>query len=222
MRITLSALALVLVLALPATALAGDKLEDWSHGEATIYTHDPAGPVAVGQVKADGQLVFDWPEPATPGQTLGDTYPPCDGTDMSPVSAPEAGFWPTSLFIGKDTTTDGELGSLHLASSPGVMEWQSSYGQKDAADGTWFQYVYVGEPASVETQCSMPTYTGEGEDSYTQLTEYNLYFKEGWNLMRNDITRLHVAPSGKKHAVSTRVSVQQGPADDARWFFRAY
>ena len=40
--------------------------------------------------------------------------------------------------------------------------------------------------------------------------------------MRNDITRLHVAPSGKKHAASTRVSVQQGPADDARWFFRAY
>mgnify|MGYP006190513203 CR=1 FL=1 len=38
----------------------------------------------------------------------------------------------------------------------------------------------------------------------------------------NDITRLHAAPSGKKHAASTRVSVQQGPAEDARWFFQAY
>lgn len=218
MRFTLLALAL----ALPASALAADKLENWNHGQATIYTHNQAGPVAVGQVKADGQLVFDWPVPADLGQTLGDTYPPCDGTDMSPVSAPEAGFWPTSLFIGKDESTDGELGSLHLASSAEVMAWQSSYGQKDAADGTWFQYVYVGQPASVETQCRMPTYTGEGEDGYEQVTEYNLYFEKGWNLMRNDITRLHAAPSGKKHAASTRVSVQQGPAEDARWFFQAY
>ena len=220
MRTTL--LALALALALPASVSAGDRLENWSHGEATIYTHDQGGQVAVGQVKADGQLVFDWPEPAGVGQTLGQTYPPCDGTDTSPVSAPDAAFWPTSLFVGKGKAADRELGSLHLASSAEVMAWQSSYGQKDAADGTWFQYVYVGEPASVETQCRMPTYTGEGEDNYEQVTEYNLYFEKGWNLMRNDITRLHAAPSGKKHAASTRVSVQQGPAGDARWFFLAY
>lgn len=215
-------LALALSLALPATTLAADKLDGWKHGEATIYTHDPAGPVAVGKVGADGALTFEWPDPANTAQTLGSTWPPCDGTDMPPSSAPDAVFWPTSLFIGKDKTTDGELGSLHLASSEAVMQWQASHGQKDAADGTWFQYVWVEAPASVETQCSMPMYTGEGDDNFTQVTEYNLYFKQGWNLIRNDVTRLHASPSGKKHAASIRVSVQPGPAEDARWFFRPY
>lgn len=220
MRLSLPALALALAVTLPATA--AERLEGWTQGEATIFTHTPDGPMRVGQVQADGSLVFEWPSVPSTEQTLALTFPSCDD-DGSPIATPGAAeFWPTSLFIGTDDSVDGELGSLHLASSPEVVAWQASYGQENAADGTWFQYVHVSQAASMEAQCRMPTYTGEGDDQYTQVTEYNVYFKAGWNLMRNDITRLHAAPSGRRHAASIRISVQEGPAADARWFFRAY
>lgn len=217
-----SLLLLSLALALPAFARSGERLEGWTHGEANIYTYERGGPMLVGRVAADGTLAFEWPSAPSTEQTLALTFPSCND-DGSPIATPGAAeFWPTSLFIATDDSTDGELGSLHLASSPQVVAWQASYGQEDAADGTWFQYVHVSQAASIEAQCRMPTYTGEGDDQYTQVTEYNVYFEAGWNLMRNDITRLHAAPSGRRHAASIRTSVQQGPAEDARWFFRAY
>ena len=217
-----SLLALGLALALPAFAQPADRLEGWTHGEATIFTHDPGGPMKVGRVAADGTLVFEWPSAPSTEQTLALTFPSCN-EDGSPIASPGAAeFWPTSLFIGTDDSVDGELGSLHLATSPEVVAWQASYGQADAVGGAWFQFVHVSQAATVEAQCAMPTYTGEGDDQYTQATEYNVRFEAGWNLMRNDVTRLHAAPSGRRHAAGIRTSVQQGPATDARWFFRAY
>lgn len=213
-------LALGLALALPAHA--ADRLADWTHGEAGIYTYDRGGPVRVGQVAADGTLVFEWPSAPSTQQTLARTYPSCL-EDGSPIARPGAAeFWPTSLFIATDDAGDEELGSLHLATAPGVVAWQASYGEADAVEGAWFQYVHVSQAATVEARCEMPTYTGEGEDSYVQATEFALAFEAGWNLVRNDITTLHAAPSGRKHAAGVRTSVQSGPDADASWHFRAY
>ena len=214
--------ALALVLALPALAKPADRLEGWTHGEATIYTHEQGGPVKVGRVYGDGTLAFDWPSAVSTGQTLGDTFVSCreDGQPMAEPASAE--FWPTSLFIGKDDSVDGELGSLHLATSPDVVAWQASHGQADAAEGAWFQYVYVSQAATVEAKCQMPVYTGEGDDHYLQASEYAVSFAPGWNLMRNDIISLREAPSGRKHPASLRMSVQAAPAEDARWIFRAY
>lgn len=209
-------------LALPALAQSGDRLEGWSHGEANIYTHERGGPVLVGRVAADGTLAFDWPSAPSTEQTLGQTFVSCreDGQPMAEPASAE--FWPTSLFIGKDDSVDGELGSLHLATSEEVMAWQASHGQADAVEGAWFQYVHVSQAATVEAECQMPVYTGEGDDHYVQSSEYAVSFAPGWNLMRNDITSLREAPSGRKHPAGLRMSVQAAPAEDARWLFRAY
>lgn len=217
----MSLLAMGLALALPAFAQPADRLEGWTHGEATIFTHDPAGPVKVGRVAADGTLVFEWPPAPSTEQTLGQTFVSCR-EDGQPMARPEAAeFWPTSLFIGKDDSVDGELGSLHLAISPEVVAWQSSHGQADAVEGAWFQFVHVSQAATVEAQCQMPTYTGEGDDHYVQATEYALAFEPGWNLLRHEITSLREAPSGRKHPAALRMSTQPPPAE-ARWLFRAY
>jgi hypothetical protein len=209
---------------LPATA--ADRLEDWQGGEAGIFTHAQEGPVRVGTVSADGTLSFDWPVVDASGQSLDATFPSCR-EDGEPIASPgSAGFWPTSLFLARGTGRDAELGALHLATSKDIVTWRGSYGQGDAARGAWFQHVFVSVAAKVEADCVMPTYTGEGdaanEDKYDQATVYRASFQPGWNLMRNDITALHDAPSGKHHASRIEIGVVPARPEDARWYFEAY
>ena len=218
MRITLLALALVAV----PPAFAADKIEGWSHGEAYVFTHTPEGPMRLGQVAADGRVAFDWPSVPSTEQTLGATFPSCLESGEPIVSPASPEFWPTSLFVASDDSGDQELGGLHLVSSPDVVAWKASYGQESAVEGAWFQYVHVSQAARLEARCVMPTYTGEDEDMYEQVTDYAVQFESGWNLMRNDITKLHTAPSGKTHPASIRVTVQDGEAEDARWVFETY
>lgn len=216
MRKTLCVLALLAL----QPAFAADKIAGWDKGEAFIFSHDPEGSMRMGRVAEDGTVELNLPAMPSTDQTLGDTFPSCLESGEPIVSERWATFSPTSLFLAADDSAMEELGSLHLVSSPEVMTWKASYGQKTAVEGSWYQYVRVSQAATLEAECEMPTYTGEDSDNYVQVTEYAVQFQPDWNLMRNEVTELHTAPSGKQHPQRIRVTVSEDVPEDAQWLFR--
>lgn len=202
-------------------ALAADRIVGWDKGEAFIFSHHPAGPMRMGRVAEDGTVELNLPAMPSTDQTLGDTFPSCLESGEPIVSEQAATFSPTSLFLAADDSAIDELGSLHLASSPEVMAWNASYGQESAVEGSWYQYVRVSQAATLEAECTMPMYTGEDSDNFEQVTHYAVQFQPEWNLMRNQITELHTAPSGKQHPKRIHVTVSESVPGDAQWLFRA-
>ena len=203
-------------------ALAADRLQDWTAGEAGIYTHAREGAVRVGRVAADGMLQFEWPEGPSSRQTLAATFPTCREDGVAMAEPGDVAFLPTSLIVARGEGVDEELGALHLATSKEVVAWRTSFGQDSAAEGAWLQYVHVSSVAKVEAECRTHTYTGEGDDSYEQVTVYKVDFQPGWNLMRNAITGLHAAPSGKRHPSRIVIGVADASSSDATWYFEPY
>lgn len=215
-------LLIVLAIAALPPALAADRLQGWTAGEAGIYTHTREGAVRVGRVAADGTLRFEWPEAPSSRQTLAATFPTCREDGVAMAEPGDVAFWPTSLIVARGEGVDEELGTLHLATSKEVVAWRASFGQDSAAEGAWLQYVHVSSEAKVEGECRMPTYTGEGDDSYEQVTVYMVNFQPGWNLMRNAITGLHAAPSGKRHPSRIVIGVADASSNHATWYFEPY
>jgi len=200
-------------------ALAADRIAGWDRGEAYIFSHDPEGPLRIGKVAADGTVELSLPSVPSTEQTLGATFPSCLESGEPMVSERFASFTPTSLFLAADDSAMEELGSLHLVSSPEMKDWKAGYGQASAVEGSWYQYVNVSQPAKLEAECRLPMYTGEDDDNFEQVIEYAAHFQPDWNLMRNDITQLHAAPSGKQHPKRIRVTVSDSVPDDAQWLF---
>lgn len=201
-------------------ALAADRIDGWDKGEAYIFSYDPLGPLLMGKVAADGTVELNLPAVPSTEQTLGATFPSCLESGEPMVSARGASFTPTSLFLAADDYAMEELGSLHLVSSPEMLAWRDSYGQGSAVEGSWYQYVNVSQAATLEAECKLPMYTGEGDDNFEQVTEYAVQFQPDWNLMRNEVTELRAAPSGKLHPKHIRVTVTEGVPEDARWLFQ--
>jgi len=201
-------------------AVASDRIPDWDSGEAYVFSYGPMGPLRMGKVAADGTVELKLPAVPSSEQTLGDTFPSCLESGEPMVSEPLASFTPTSLFLAADEDAMEELGSLELVSSQEVLDWRASYGQGNAAEGSWYQYVNVSQAATLEAECVMPTYTGEGDDNFEQLTDYAVQFQAGWNLMRNEITELRAGPSGKQYPQRIRITVSDDVPAEARWLFR--
>ncbi|WP_374602977.1 hypothetical protein [Arenimonas sp.] len=212
----------LLVLALVALqpAFAADRIAGWDKGEAYIFSYDPAGPLRIGTVAADGTVELSLPAVQSTEQTLGTTFPSCLESGEPIVSERFASFTPTSLFVAADDYAMEELGSLHLVSSPEMLAWQASHGQGSATKGSWYQYVNVSQAATLEAECKMGMYTGEGDDNFEQTTVYAAQFKPDWNLMRNEVTELRAGPSGKQYPKSIRVTVSEGVPEDAQWLFQ--
>lgn len=116
-------------------ALAADRLQDWTAGEAGIYTHTREGAVRVGRVAADGMLQFEWPEGPSSRQTLAATFPTCREDGVAMAEPGDVAFLPTSLIVARGEGVDEELGALHLATSKEVVAWRTSFGQDSAAEG---------------------------------------------------------------------------------------
>lgn len=218
MRHALIPLAAALAVAGASPASAKDaRIADWSHGEAGIYTHTEDGPMPVGTVTADGVIELNLPTPPSFGQTLADTFPSCleDGSRIANPGITE--FFPTILFVARGE--EEELGTLRLATSREMADWENSYGGKNAVLGSWFQWVKVTQDSTVEAECTTTMHTGEEGDSFQIITDYKLAFAEDWNLMRNDVKTLHTSPSGKTHVARTEISALQAMPEDAAWHF---
>jgi hypothetical protein len=193
------------------------KIVGWSGGAAVVKSYGPGGGLPLGRIEADGSLVLEMPEPPASKQTVDQTFANCGGEGGIAAGPLDVGFTPTSLAVERDGK---ELGVLHAATSPEVVAWRDSFGEKNAAQGAWLQWVHVTADSDATGECKITTYTDSAaSDSFEYASEHKVVFTKGWNLMRNSILAVHTDSAGKRHAQHVVTDVVKEMPEGASWYF---
>jgi len=106
---------------------------------------------------------------------------------------------------------------LYAVSNADIANWLYSYGQKNCAKGYYLQYLFVEEEASAKAECTMPTYTGNDDENYNNVTILNLELQKGWNIIKYDITEVFTDKNGKTAPSKTEISRIDSIPDDLQW-----
>ncbi len=215
------------------------KIENWINGKAMLAYADfiTDNIESWGTIDANGvldmQLEYDYLETfkkkaaeaqkdAPKGwtmsfKTIGDSFA-CSGFE-NPLeyNNQDAILFavPTLSVMSKDGKT--EYGYLFTVSDASIAKWLYSYGDDNPTTGYYLEWIYVEKEATVSGICEMSTYTGNGEESYNDIKIYNLSLKEGWNMIKYEITDVFNSASGKVFPLKTTVSVINFLPEDLQW-----
>lgn len=82
-------------------------------------------------------------------------------------------------------------------------ETYRSYGQYNAKPGYFLDWFYFAEPSSVIGECTTESYAVNQEETYKAITDYQLDFKAGWNLVQYEISEIFTDKEGLTYALKT-------------------
>lgn len=111
-----------------------------------------------------------------------------------------------------------ENGYLYACNNQQVAEWLKSWGMENAARGYYLRWFFIEEDASVNGECIIPTYTGNGDENYVDLTVVRLELKKGWNTVKTEFEELFTDQNGKTYASRTIISRIDETPEDLDWF----
>lgn len=204
---------LFLIVPAGAAGSAGpaDVLDGWSHGAAPI--HMLRSEVPVGRIAADGTIALDLAAPPASKQTAARTFARCEGLE---VSGGETVVAPAALFV------DLGAGEIYLlqASSPGIAQWNASFGETPLVEGAWLQWIHAGGEARVAGSCTAAIHTASSGDApaFAERVDYDVRLSPGWNLVRQAIEAVHEEPDGSRHVRLQSVRTVDAVPADMRWF----
>ena len=117
------------------------------------------------------------------------------------------------------TIKDGEWDEsvMYAVSNPDIANWLYSYGEKNSAKGYYLQWFFLEEEASAKAECTMPTYTGNDDENYNNVTIINLKLQKGWNIIKYGITEVFTDANGKITPSKTEISRIESLPDDVQW-----
>ncbi|MBW6498873.1 MAG: hypothetical protein K0B09_10820 [Bacteroidales bacterium] len=111
-----------------------------------------------------------------------------------------------------------ENGYLYASNSQQVAEWLKSWGMENAGKRYYLRWFFVVEDASVNGECIIPTYTGNGDENYVDFTVVRLELKKGWNPIKTEYEELFTNQNGKTYASRTIISRIDETPEDLEWF----
>lgn len=89
------------------------------------------------------------------------------------------------------TDKDGTVVSvMYAVSQPEIAKWLYSYRQENAVKGYYLQWYFAEDSATAKGECAVPTYTGNGDENYNNVTITNLELQKGWNIIKYNITEV--------------------------------
>ncbi|WP_111309956.1 hypothetical protein [Confluentibacter sediminis] len=106
---------------------------------------------------------------------------------------------------------------MFAVSNPDIANWLYSYGEKNSAKGYYLQWFFLEEEASAKAECTMPTYTGNDDENYNNVTILNLKLQKGWNIIKYDITEVFTDTNGKIIPSKTEIISIDSLPDDVQW-----
>jgi hypothetical protein len=138
----------------------------------------------------------------------------CDG-DISYVNgtAIVVGL-PELLVVDADAN---ELGVLMASNSKEMAEWLFNYGMDEPVLGYHLQWYYMDADASAEGTCSVETYTGSGEEKFNNITEFNIDFKEGWNIIKHHYSDRFQSEDGRSFHSKLEITQLESLPKDLQW-----
>jgi hypothetical protein len=119
------------------------------------------------------------------------------------------------------TTSKGkEIGVLYAVSSSEMAAYLYSYAMDPAVKGYHLYWVYVEEAASVKGTCTINQYTGNNDEQFSNVIEYDLQLKKGWNIIQDEYAELFTAIDGRTYSsLLTMRTLEQIP-DDLQWILK--
>lgn len=110
-----------------------------------------------------------------------------------------------------------EIGVLYAVSTAEIAQWLYSYGQEEPAVGFYLNWYYLEAEAYLSGSCSIPNYTGNGDENFMSTTTYNLQLQKGWNMIKTSIDALFTTEDGKKLPMQTTVSSTTSIPEKLQW-----
>ena len=217
-----SALALLTInLILPQNSVTG-TISGWETSSADIVT-GMQSPIAIGTVSEDGSFILNLtPEFTAQTQKGIDEFNKNSAEWKTSVMTLEKAFacYSDSLavtngnvpviklsnFGGYDVADPKEKkihGSFMIVNNKEFAETYRSYGQYNAIPGYFLDWFYFAEPSSVIGECTTPAYAVNQEETYKAITDYQLDFKAGWNLVQYEIAEIFTDKEGLTYALKT-------------------
>ncbi|MGB5437618.1 MAG: hypothetical protein WBM98_17115 [Maribacter sp.] len=221
-KLLFSALALVSINLILAQNSVTGTISGWQHSSADIVT-GMQSPIAIGTVKDDGSFTLNLTpefsdqtmksidefnknseEWKTSVMTLEKAFT-CYGDSLA-VTNGNVPVIKLSNFGGYDLADPIEKkihGSFMMVNTKGFAETYRSYGQYNAIPGYFLDWFYFAEPSSVFGECTTESYAVNQEETYKAITEYQLEFKAGWNLVQYEIAEIFTDKEGLTYALRT-------------------
>ena len=107
------------------------------------------------------------------------------------------------------------LGILMPVSDPSIAKWVASFGEESVSKGKYVEWVYFDEEAGVTGECYNHKFADN--DTFKENHTYNLEFKEGWNMVQNEILETYEDQSGKSYPKEISWSIVNKIPEDIQW-----
>lgn len=106
---------------------------------------------------------------------------------------------------------------LYAVSDPEIANWLFYYGDNIIVKGSYLQWFFVEGEVSAIGVCVIPTYTGNNEENYMNVTNINLKLQKGWNIIKYNITEIFTDVNNKTYASKTEISNVTEIPNDVKW-----
>lgn len=217
-------------------SIQGD-IANWSNGEVPLLFDDYVSPekITMGNITSTGKMTIPLDDNYLSNQKIAaektkenapqgwqmkfNTVASSFGCDIEGVVYENA----TAIFSGlpdleavsRDGTTT--YGYLYCTNNPVLSTWLYNYGQGNIAKGYYLRWFFAENSASAKGSCSMPTYTGNDDENYMDMTVYDLELQKGWNIIKYAITETFTSQTGKITPSKTEITKIDTIPDDAQW-----
>lgn len=128
-----------------------------------------------------------------------------------------------SVLIGlpdlEATSEDGtaQFGYIYCTNNPELANWLYNYGQGDIAKGYYLRWFFAEDTATVKGAFSIPVYTGNDDENYTDTTFYDIELQKGWNIIKYNITEIFTTQTGKTVLSKMEVTSIYEMPEDVMW-----
>lgn len=116
-----------------------------------------------------------------------------------------------------DKNGQADFGILYAVSTPEIAHWLFSYGDDNISEGYYLKWIFTEKPAGVNGDCTIPTYTGNGEEMYDDTIQINLKLNKGWNIIKYDIVETYTSQNGKIYPSRTEVTKLEKLPENLLW-----
>jgi len=204
-----AAIALVLSPAALGAEVPAGKVARWPGGTANImiYGHD----APVGRILDNGAVTFDLPVPPGTGQTIVQTFDRCRTGSLEVVNG-ETEVAPIMIYA----EIDGDEIGMVAADSAEMAAYQLSWGQTELVTGSFLRWLHVADAASVTGKCVEEMVTESGPVDF--VTELDLRFEPGWNLVRTAHREIMRHADGSAHVIHAVNDALPAMPADASWY----
>lgn len=206
-------------MALAADPFAGGSIDNWTHGEAEIFSFGAAGPFPIGTVSASGAVALTGSDKVKATQSVNMIYG-CNGAVN--ISDPEATYFSpgSDLMVGVIAERK-HLGYLMVADSAATGKAMHDRSTSGTPVGSHYVLMYTPSAVTVAGSCESTGLVAEGQPTAKIVNNYGMQLNAGWNLLEWKVISTYTNHQGlAKAKESTFTTIDSLPATTA-WVFNA-